>query len=56
MAKKKYYAVRQGRKTGIYQTWGECKKQVQGYKNSIVKPHMTKVTCFPYVPCGTESL
>lgn len=42
MAKKKYYAVRQGRKTGIYQTWGECKEQVQGYKNSIFKSFSTK--------------
>lgn len=41
MAKKKYYAVRQGRKTGIYQTWGECKEQVQGYKNSIFKSFST---------------
>ena len=30
MAKQKYYAVRQGRKPGIYTTWDECKAQVDG--------------------------
>lgn len=31
MAKKKYYAVRRGRKTGIFSTWDECKKMVFQY-------------------------
>lgn len=42
MSKKKYYAVLQGRKPGIYQTWNECKEQVQGYKNAIFKGFQTK--------------
>ena len=31
MKKKSWYAVRQGRKTGLYTTWEECKKH--WYKN-----------------------
>lgn len=33
----KYYAVRNGRKTGIYTTWEECKEQVNGYSNAEYK-------------------
>lgn len=40
-AKKKYYAVKAGRKTGIFQTWGECKKQVDGYSRAIFKSFST---------------
>jgi len=32
MAKKKYYVVWEGRKPGIYNTWDECKAQVDGYR------------------------
>ncbi|OWZ83405.1 viroplasmin family protein [Natranaerobius trueperi] len=35
--KKSYYAVRQGRKTGIYYSWDECKKQIDGYSNAEYK-------------------
>lgn len=40
----KYYAVRRGRKTGIYRTWDECKAQVLGfsgaeYKSFTIKDH-----------------
>jgi ribonuclease HI len=34
---KKYYAVRSGRKPGIYRTWDECKAQVDGYANAQYK-------------------
>ncbi|TKG92430.1 ribonuclease H [Puteibacter caeruleilacunae] len=30
MAKKKYYVVWVGRKTGVFETWDECKRQVEG--------------------------
>lgn len=33
----KYYAVKQGRKPGIYTTWEECKKQVTGFSGAIYK-------------------
>ena len=28
---KKYYAVKKGRKTGVFETWDECKQSVSGY-------------------------
>lgn len=34
MAKKKVYAVKTGKKTGIFYTWDECKAQVHGYPNA----------------------
>ncbi|MDD4238978.1 MAG: ribonuclease H family protein [Desulfotomaculaceae bacterium] len=37
MALTKYYAVKQGRKTGIFNSWLECSQQVKGYKNAIYK-------------------
>ena len=42
MAKKKFYAVRQGRKTGMFLTWDECKKQVMGYPGAIYKSFGTE--------------
>ncbi|CAB1242551.1 Ribonuclease HI-related protein [Clostridiaceae bacterium BL-3] len=31
MAKKKFYAVREGKIPGIYSTWSECEEQVKGF-------------------------
>ena len=42
MAKKKFYAVRQGRKIGMFLTWDECKKQVMGYPGAIYKSFGTE--------------
>lgn len=33
----KYYAIKVGRKTGIYNSWNECKEYVDGYPNAIYK-------------------
>ena len=35
MPKKKYYAVRIGRKPGVYCTWDECKKQTEGFSGAL---------------------
>lgn len=37
MAPKKYYAVAKGRLTGIFTSWDECKKQVDGFSAPIYK-------------------
>jgi len=37
----KYYAVRQGRQTGIYRNWPETQKQVSGYAGAQYKSFMT---------------
>ncbi|WP_288867779.1 ribonuclease H family protein [uncultured Parvimonas sp.] len=34
---KKYYAVKVGKSTGIFETWDECKKQVTGFSGAIYK-------------------
>lgn len=35
--KKKYYAVKRGKQTGLFMTWEECKKSVSGYPGAIYK-------------------
>ncbi len=42
MAKKKYYAVKKGKVTGIFQTWEECKRQVEGYSGAVYKSFGTE--------------
>jgi len=41
MALKKIYAVRKGRKTGLFQTWAECQKQVIGFSGAEYKSFKT---------------
>lgn len=38
---KKYYAVRAGRKTGIFETWSECQAQTTGFKGAVFKSFLT---------------
>ncbi|EJP19520.1 caulimovirus viroplasmin / ribonuclease HI multi-domain protein [Peptostreptococcaceae bacterium AS15] len=38
---KKFYAVKKGRQTGIFETWEECKKNTTGYKNALFKSFKT---------------
>lgn len=37
----KYYAVKSGRNTGIYETWAECEAQVKGYSGASYKSFST---------------
>lgn len=37
----KFYAVKEGRNIGIYTSWDECKKQVDGYKGAVYKSFKT---------------
>lgn len=41
MAKKKYYAVKVGKKPGIYLTWDECKMQIEGVSGEKHKGFQT---------------
>lgn len=54
MEKKKYYAVKVGKKSGIYETWAECEAQIKGvpgaqYKSfeglTEAEKYMTEVDC-----------
>ena len=37
----KYYAVRNGRSTGVFLTWAECQKQVTGFPGAVFKSFTT---------------
>ncbi|MEA3447517.1 MAG: ribonuclease H family protein [Bacteroidota bacterium] len=41
MAKKKYYVVWEGRKTGILETWAECFESIHGFKAAKYKSFKT---------------
>lgn len=38
---KKYYAVRQGKRIGVFDTWDEAKSYVTGYKGAVYKSFKT---------------
>ena len=37
MGKWSHYAVANGRKKGIFTNWGDCKKQIDGFKGARFK-------------------
>ena len=39
---KKFYAVKVGKKPGIYETWTECQSQISGFSGAIYKGFSTK--------------
>ncbi len=41
MSKQKYYVVWKGKRTGVYQTWEECKEQIQDFKGALYKSFST---------------
>lgn len=52
MAKKKLYAVRSGRAPGIYDTWDECKAQVDGFPGAEYKSFPTREAAEAYLSDG----
>ena len=50
----KYYAVRKGKKPGIYLTWPECKKQVDGFANARYKSFTSRAEAEKFLT-GTDS-
>lgn len=55
MAKNKYYAVKNGRVPGIYSTWDECKKQVDGYSGAEYKSFLIKADAEAYIKGSKET-
>lgn len=49
MSKKNYYAVKVGRKIGIFKTWGECQCQVSEYPNAKFKGFATLTEAKAYM-------
>ncbi len=46
---KKYYAVVNGRKCGIFESWEECKEQIIGFKGAKFKKFSDKAQAFCYL-------
>lgn len=51
---KKYYAVRKGRKTGVFLTWAECQKQVTGFSGAEFKSFPTMEEARAFAGADTE--
>lgn len=49
MAKKKVYAVRKGKKTGIFQTWDACRASVDGYPGAEYKSFLSREEAEAYL-------
>lgn len=45
----KFYAVKNGRKTGIFQTWEECKEYVEGFPAAKYKSFKTEADAKDYL-------
>lgn len=41
MAKKNFYAVRNGRNPGIYKSWEDCSAEINGFKGAVYKGFAT---------------
>lgn len=54
MAKKKIYAVRKGRTTGIFLTWDECKAAVEGYSGAEYQGFSTREEAELYLAGKSE--
>lgn len=42
MAKRKFYVVWKGRRTGVFENWDECNNQIHGFKGAKYKSFLTK--------------
>lgn len=51
----KYYAVKQGYKIGIYNTWDDCKKQVEGYSGAVYKGFPTLEKAEEFLGLSSDS-
>lgn len=49
---KKVYAVRQGRKVGLFDDWASCKAQVDGYSGAEYKSFRTREEALAYLEGG----
>lgn len=52
---KKYYAVRKGRKTGVFETWDECKNSVSGFSGAAYKSFTNREDAIAFVNGDTEN-
>ena len=45
----KYYAVKNGRVPGIYNSWAECQKQIHGFKNASYKSFTSRTEAEEFI-------
>ncbi len=50
----KYYAVKNGRKIGVFETWDECKAQVDGYSGAEYKSFTKKEDALAFLGIGGQ--
>lgn len=46
---KKYYAVKRGRNPGVYNSWAECQKQINGFTGAVYKGFNTKEEAVSFI-------
>lgn len=53
---KKVYAVRSGRKPGIYNTWAQCQEQIRGFSGAVFKgfPTLAEAEAYMNLPGATQ--
>ena len=51
---KKYYAVKRGRKTGLFTVWADCAAQVQGFQGAVYKGFMTEAEARDWLSGGAS--
>ncbi len=56
MAKKKIYAVKKGKKTGVFKTWEACKASVDGFSGAQYKSFFSKEEAQAYLAGTTNAL
>jgi len=56
LAKKNYYIVKKGHKTGIFDNWAECQASVKGYKGAIFKGFETKAEALEWLNGGEGTI
>ena len=54
MKKKLWYAVKSGRKTGLFTSWDDCKLQVIGYPGASYKGFFTKEEAMEFLGDVTD--
>ncbi|GAB0185735.1 ribonuclease H1 [Grus japonensis] len=47
-----FYAVRRGRRTGVYRTWAECQEQVNKFPSASFKKFVTEKDAWAFVRAG----
>lgn len=52
MTDRKYYAVRRGRRPGIYENWSDCRQQISSYSNAAFKSFKTLEAAREYLQAG----